>query len=241
MAWRPDHADQGPRRVPARFRLDGRKPGRRAARRPGAVPCLPGQAPGARIPAAGRGAPLTAVPHRHRALAQGARRDPRRPPAEKDQKLTEPPAHRRRPGRQPHRARLPPDSRAGSRDRPELGSGIPAQPAQAWQGAALPAGVLCAAARPGRLPQGGQRPEATAGCPWRVPGQRGAARGNPRAGRRDPRRAGGPRRYAAGHGRTRGPPRGAPGRSPRGLQQAVHRLRRPGLQRFNTLLGRADQ
>ena len=76
VARRPDHADQGPRRPPARLRLDDRAAGRRVAGRPGAVPRLPGQAPRPRVPAAGHRAARAAVPRHYRRLAQDAARDP---------------------------------------------------------------------------------------------------------------------------------------------------------------------
>ena len=241
VARRPDHADQGPRRLPARVRRDGRRAW--SPRRPPTWSRSAPSWPGAAVREFRRLAAALRSP-RFRAITEtGARRSSRSAtPGPRETRSSPTAAHRRRPGRQPHRARLPPDNRARPRDRSELGAGIPAQPAQARQGTALPAGVLRAAARPGRLPQGGRRPEATAGRARRVPGQRGAARGNSRAGRRDAGRAGGPRGYAAGHGRTRGPPRGAPDRSPRGFRPAVRAFAGPAaLQRFDTLLGRGDR
>ncbi len=79
-------------------------------------------------------------------------------------------SRRRRPtatGTRPvhHRPRLPPHRRAGRRDHPGVAAGSPARPAQARQGAALPAGVLRTRARSGRVPQGRRRPQAAAGLP----------------------------------------------------------------------------
>ena len=109
-------------------------------------------------------------------------------------------SHRRRARGVPDRPHVPPGRRAGRRDHRGLGPGVPAQPAQALQGAALRAGVLRPAARPGRVPQGDRRPQAAAGLPGRVPGRRGAAPRDRGPGRRDAGRARRPGRYAAGHG-----------------------------------------
>ena len=196
VARRPDHADQGPRRQPARFRRHGRAPGGRVSGGPRAVPRLP--APPARegVPAAGRRPALGPVQGHHRSLAQGAGRGPRRGrPAQ-----APPRAHRRRTGPRHHRPGVPQDRGPRQRDHAGVRPRVPPRPAQTRQGAALPAGVLRAVARPGDVQEGGRRPQAAPGLPRRVPGQPGPARGNSRPGRRDAGRTRGPRRYAAGHG-----------------------------------------
>ena len=109
-------------------------------------------------------------------------------------------SRRGRPGRHHDRARIPAARRARRRDHPGLAPGVATRPAQTRQGTTLPAGVLRAAARPGRVPQGGRRPQVAAGLPRRFPGQPGPARGDSRIGRRDAGRACRPGRYAAGHG-----------------------------------------
>ena len=193
VARRPDHADPGPRRPPARLRRDGRAAGGRVAGRPGAVPRLPGPAPHAGVPPAGGGAALAPVPGPHRPLAQGAARGSRRGPPPQG-------PHRRRARRVADRPDVPPGHRAGRRDHRGLGPRVPARPAQALQGTALRAGVLRPAARPGGVPEGRRRPEAAAGLPGRVPGRRGAAPRDRGPGRRDAGRTCRPGRYAAGHG-----------------------------------------
>ena len=100
VARRPDHADPGPRRPPARLRRDGRAAGGRVTGRPGAVPRLPGPAPRPGVPAAGRRAALGPVPGPHRPLAQGAGSRPATRAAGQA-----PRPHRRRPGRGPDRPR----------------------------------------------------------------------------------------------------------------------------------------
>ena len=74
----------------------------------------------------------------------------------------------------------------------------PAQPAQAVQGAALPAGGLRPAAGPGRRARRRQGAQDLAGRPRNVPGQRDAAGGGLRTRRRHdgPRRTPPPRRFS---------------------------------------------
>ena len=93
-----------------------------------------------------------------------------------------PGAHRARAGTAHDRARVPPDRGARRCDHRGLAPRVLARPAKTRQGTALPAGVLRLPARPGRVPEGGRRPQVAAGLPRRLPGQPGPARGDSRAG-----------------------------------------------------------
>src|SRR6266516_3004239 len=129
-------------------------------------------------------------------------------------------------------ARGPPDPQgapAGARRRRRHHRGVRPGPharaAQALQGAALPAGDLRFAVRPGRALAGGQGTEGAAGLPRRVPGHRGPAGRDPGVRRPDDGRADRARRHAAGHGRDRGRARDPPAAGAQRVRRPVPRVR----------------